>query len=234
MRLIIFLLSSFLLIPTSTTAFAQSKSGAEVAQAVLDHLGGSAPWAQAQSARIMEVHISQWARLPYTHEVWIDFTAPRVLVRIRNQDMRQLRAMNGDSGWWIRGGNLTDYEPDFLKDEFKRWRASPYRILHLMALQEPTLDYQMLDDRTLQIALKGEPILRFALNENYQPIGFSKYNDNFETLTMLEPLEEFGEVRLWKEAHLPDATQFRSLNLELELSPVPPAVSFSPPADMER
>jgi len=199
---------------------------------LLAHLGGRDAWAAAHGAYVYEVHVSKWARLPYTHQVWIDFDQPRVMVRVENQDLRQLRGLNGpNDGWWIQEGEIAPYTPEFQADEHKRWIASPYRVLHLAANGDGSVSQTFTDDGELEFSLGGTPVLRFALDDDGKPTAFSRFNNDFASSSALGRLEAYGDVTLWRTAGTPDGN-FVSHNLKFQLLPNGPGISFEPPADL--
>lgn len=213
---------------------AQADDGAARAAVdrLLGHLGGPDVWARARGAYIYEVHVSRWARLPYTHQVWIDFDAPRVLVRVENQDLRQLRSMNGaGDGWWIQEGTIAPYAPDFLADEYQRWQASAYRLFHLAAIGDDRLSYRMTAEDTLEFVYEGTAVLWLSLDDEGRPAAYRRFNNDFQSETVLGPLEPYGDVTLWKLVRTPDSSLV-SHNLQFSLLPDGPQISFDPPEDL--
>ena len=204
---------------------------AEPVTALLDQLGGQEQWANAKGAYVFEVHVSKWSRLPYTHEVWVDFESPRVLVRVKNQDLRQLRSLNHDDGWWIQEGEIKPYESDFQEDEKKRWISSAYRVLHLLAIEHPEISHLLSDDNILDVSLNGTPILKFELDAEFKPLAYSRFNDDFKSRIVVGEIEGYGDVKLWKQVGAPGA-DFVSHNLQFKLLRDGPQISFDPPEDL--
>jgi len=230
MKAMMVALVCFAFVPTPV-AHATDDDAKAAADRLLDHLGGRGVWAAAHGAYIYEVHVSKWARLPYTHQVWVDFDQPRVMVRVENQDLRQLRGLNGpNDGWWIQEGEIAPYTPEFLADEHKRWVASPYRLLHLAATQDPAVGYALVGS-TLILSLDGVEVLKFELDEEGRPTAFSRFNNDFASNAALGRLEAYGDVSLWRSAGTPDGN-FVSHNLKFQLLPGGPGISFEPPADL--
>lgn len=226
------LFATFLLILAVISSAAGADDAARQAvERLLGHLGGAPQWAEARGAYIYEVHVSRWARLPYTHQVWIDFERPRVLVRVENQDLRQLRAMNLSEGWWIQEGKIEPYSADFMADELKRWLASTYRVLHLAAAGDSRLTYSMRDPAILEFSLEGMVVLRMTLDEDGGPVSYARFNNDFGSETVLGPIEAYGDVALWKLVRTPDSSLV-SHNLQFRLLPEGPKISFEPPADL--
>lgn len=221
----------FLILAPINTAAGADDAARQAVERLLGHLGGAPQWAAARGAYIYEVHVSRWARLPYTHQVWVDFERPRVLVRVENQDLRQLRAMNLSDGWWIQEGTIEPYSADFMADELKRWLASAYRLLHLAAKGDSRLTYSMSDPATLEFVLEGTVVLRMTLDEEGRPVSYARFNNDFGSETVLGPLEAYGDAALWKLVRTPDSSLV-SHNLQFRLLPDGPQVSFDPPADL--
>lgn len=223
--------AALLLLITPSTVFAETQEEAKAAvDRLLAQLGGAPVWAAAKGAYIYEVHVSQWARLPYTHQVWIDFEIPRVLVRIENHDLRQLRALNMIDGWWVQEGRIEPYSPDFMADEVKRWLASTYRLLHLAAKEDRNLTYNLNGD-VLEFQLEDKPVLRITLDDWGKPVSYSRFNNNFGSETLVGAIEEYGNVGMWKFVQTTDGALV-SHNLKFRLLPDGPRISFLPPEDL--
>ncbi len=221
----------FLILAPFSASAATDDAARQAVERLLGHLGGAPQWAEARGAYIYEVHVSRWARLPYTHQVWIDFERPRVLVRVENQDLRQLRAMNLSDGWWIQESSIEPYSADFMADELKRWLASAYRVLHLAAKGDSRLAYNLQDDGVLEFSLEGTAVLRMKLDSEGRPVSYARFNNDFGSETMLGSLEAYGGVSLWKLVRTPDSSLV-SHNLRFRLLPDGPQISFDPPADL--
>ena len=223
--------AALLFLFSSSAVLAQTQADAKAAvDRLLAQLGGAPVWGAAKGAYIYEVHVSQWARLPYTHQVWIDFEIPRVLVRIENHDLRQLRALNMIDGWWVQEGRIEPYSPDFMADEVRRWLASTYRILHLAAKGDDNLTYSLAGD-VLEFQLEDKPVLRFTLDDWGRPVSYSRFNNEFASETLLGAIEEYGNVGMWKFVQTTDGALV-SHNLKFELLPDGPRISFLPPEDL--
>ncbi len=213
---------------TAQEAPQASPNISESARRLVEQFGDVSSWANATGYRMQTVHISDYARLPYTHETWGLFDERRNVTRVMNQDLRQLRGLNGGDGWWIQEGVLDPYEPDFLEAEKVRWRSGLFRSVHRLASGDPAVTIRR-DGDELEIQDGGDVILRIRTDEGGAPVSFAR-SDNLESWTDLGSFDDYGPIRVPTEIRTPDG-RFRSLILEFQLYMSGPDVSFAPPAD---
>jgi hypothetical protein len=201
------------------------------AEQMLEAAGGRAAWRDLRSIHVQSVAWSDNVARPYLFEFWIDFEQPRILVRVRNQDMNRLRGLMAERGWLVKEGDppsLTAFTPERLAAERAFWNGAFARNFQRLARGDPTLEValgrngrlEMRDQRAgvvawMQLDAQGQ-VTRFGLGPDDDGTDFG-------------PMTDFGPRRFPGSGR---STGIRFETLLVEASSAPPAVSFEPPADL--
>ncbi len=169
---------------------------------LLNSVGGKEVWSRARGFRMLE--IAHYANLkhPLIREYWVDFKQPRIKELTRSIERRQVQALNINKGWTNKyDGKIAVWDAKRLSGWQSFWPGIPTRIFHLIASKDPSLTYQVHEDK-IDFYIDGNFAVWIATDESGNPVAYGRSMNHKETHFLGEMLN-YNSVRLWKEAFEP-------------------------------
>lgn len=195
---------------------------------LMQMVGDENAWRTAKGFHMLEIaHVSQY-KLPLVREFWIDFEQPRIKMTSKNAELHEVRALNVDHGWTMENEEVTQWEERTVNGFRSFWPGIPTRIFHLIATNDPSLSYEIKEDR-ITFYIDGEFVVWIATDPEGNPVAYGRSNNHVET-HFLGEMMAYGPVRLWKEAFEPGG-QWGVLMVDYQLLSTLSNVSYSQPKD---
>lgn len=200
------------------------------AEELVERVGGKEIWAALASLHLTQRFYIASRREPVVHDEWIDFQTPRLMVTIQSEVTSRRRAYDDRGGWHLRDGVLTKFTDEELANERGFWKRDMFRILHLIAAEDPGIELRMNTANRLEIIdqASGELLCWFQLNVRSEPILWGATVGNESLQFLFGPLAEFGGLRLPAWGSFTDGS-WRFNMLDARGSRLPPQVSYDPP-----
>lgn len=205
---------------------------AETAAARVDRflaaMGGRAAWAQVKFVHVEAIHDSVTLAAPYRNRIWNDFSAPRVRLEAKNEQIDRRRVLDGAKGRSSRDGVVADLTAEQVEDDRRWWEANIYRTLHRLAVNDPDLTARAVGDNRLEIfRADGRRLSWFVLTPRGEPMLFGTWDS--ENGSVFGPLASNGTINYPKWGAVP-AGLWRYEIVRLVTEPAVPAdVDFSAP-----
>lgn len=217
-----------LIVFANPTVAAPEAAGAARAEALLAAMGGRAAWAKVKFVEVEAVHDDLSVREPFTNKIWNDFTAPRVRLEAKNDQIDRRRAIDGASGWRWRDGEHSALTAEQYEDERSWWEANVYRTLHRLAIRDPELTARAVGEHRLEIFREdGKRLNWFILTQRGEPTLFGTWES--EAGTAFGPLASSNEIRYPKWGARPDGSWRYEIVRLVTAEATPPNVSFAKP-----
>lgn len=204
------------------------------ADEMVERVGGREIWAQLASLHLEQRFHIMTRRESVVHEEWIDFRTPRLYVSMRNELTTRLRAYDASGGWFLRDGEFTPFTEQQLVMERGFWKRDMFRMFHLIAVRDPTIELRMRGEHRLEVYERGgnELLCWFRLNLRSEPVlwGASVGDESLEFI--FGPLAQYGNIRVPKWGGFTDGS-WRFDMLDAHGSNHAPQVTYDPPAASE-
>lgn len=212
-----------------TTLAAQT---AETAAARVDRflaaMGGRDAWARVTFVHVEAIHDSVTLAAPYTNRIWNDFSAPRVRLEAKNDQIDRRRVIDGTQGRQSRDGVVSDLTPEQAEDDRRWWEANIYRTLHRLAVNDPELTARAVGDHRLEVfRADGQRLNWFVLTPRGEPMLFGTWDS--ENGSAFGPLASNGTIKYPKWGAVPAGLwRYEIVRLETA-SAVPADIDFNKP-----
>ena len=179
-----FLLALILAVFVTPLARAEESAASELAEKMLDALGGRAAWAGLRNT----INGSQQNRAGEPTVVYavitMDFERPRFRIETTAQDLHLIRVIDGDNSWRLRrSGAIEDVPAELYADDMGWYEAHLYRTIHRVAARDPALSVAIGDDTRLEVLAGDRRILWFKLDAKGEPYAFGAYDDDTGSLS---------------------------------------------------
>lgn len=170
------------LIPFST-AYGQEQGADELADKMLERLGGRTAWASLKNT----INGSQQNRAGEPTVVYavitMDFEQPRFRIETTSQGLHVIRVINSKNSWRLRrSGKIEDVPGKLYADDMGWYEAHLYRTIHRVAARDPRLSLGTGTDGRLEVSSGGKRILWFKLDAKGEPYAFGSGDDDIGTL----------------------------------------------------
>jgi len=179
--------------------FAQSNTEAwQVADRILDNLGGREPWASARSLYVREKAFPAGIEGPLVAEFWRDLETPVYRSLIVGPSIRRETRWSKNSGWVNRDGVRTEMSADAIRSEISGWRQEPYVMYHKLALHDSSLHLVMANNNRLEIfdGEGGALLCWFVVDASGAPLRWGNVFDGEINEHVYGPLRNFGPIRM--------------------------------------
>jgi hypothetical protein len=216
------------LLLTGSLSAQTAETGLARAERLLTAMGGREAWAQVKFMHVEAIHDDAAFAQPFTNRIWNDFTAPRVRLEAKNDQMDRRRGIADGAGWRQRDGVLKPLTPEQVEDERRWWEANIYRTLHRLAVSDPDLTARAVGGNRLEIfRADGKRLNWFVLTPRGEPMLFGTWDS--ENGSAFGPLASNGSIKYPKWGAIP-AGQWRYEIVRIVTAPsVPAGVNFSAP-----
>ncbi|WP_422861117.1 hypothetical protein [Flagellimonas sp. W118] len=164
-------------------------------------VGDENSWRMAKGFHMLEITNVSSHKLPLVRDFWIDFEQPRIKIITRSIGENNERVLNINNGWTLEGNTLTEWEEKTVNGFRSFWPGIPTRIFHLIASNDPSLSYDLNEDR-IDFYVDGRFAVWIATDSNGNPVAYGRSNNHAET-HFLGEMTDYGPIRLWKEAFEP-------------------------------
>ena len=159
-------------------------AGEEMAERMLDAIGGRQAWAELRNT----INGSQQNRATEPTVVYavitMDFKRPRFRIETTAQDLLLIRVINEESHWRLRrSGAIEDVPPDLLEEDRKWYAAHLYRTIHRVAARDPAISVRVNERNRLEIHENGQRLRWFALDAKGEPYAFGSGDDEVGSLS---------------------------------------------------
>lgn len=213
---------------TATSAAAQTDAQQleEEIEKMLEAVGGRDTWREAKGFTMSEILYTDQRDLPVIREYWVDFETPRIMEMSKANELRQTRALNGNTGWTLRNGERTEWNTEMVNGWRSFWPGIPTRIFHLLASDDPSVT-PVWRDGVMDFYIDDRRVVWIATDEDGVPVAYGRNERHTDTHFLGKPLP-YGDVTLWSEAIEPGG-DWRVVMVDYVLLQVPHSVSFEPP-----
>ena len=150
--------------------------------------------------------------------------------RATARGLRQTRALNGDTGWTERNGELTIWDRQMTDAWRSFWPGIPTRVFHLLAAGDRSVEASWRDG-VIDFHIDGRRVVWIAADEDGVPVAYGRDERHTET-HVLGKHEAYGNTVLWTEATEPGGN-WRVVMVDYELLTEPHTISFEPPLSPE-
>lgn len=215
----------FALFPLGANSAEKTGVDAEIDK-MLEAVGGRDLWANAAGFSMSEILYTDQRELPVLRHYWVDFKSPRIMETSEGRGMLQTRALNKDSGWTMRNGDLSAWEESAVAGWASFWPGIPTRIFHLLAKNDPDVT-PVWRDGVIDIFIDGARVVWIATDEAGTPVAYGRDDRHTDTHFLGKPLK-YGDATLWSEAIEPGG-DWRVVMVDYQLLNAPHTVSFEPP-----
>ena len=184
---------------TVLPAFAQSNTDPwQVADRMLDNVGGREPWASAQSLYVREKAFPAGIEGPLNAEFWRDLEIPAYRSLIVGPSFRRETRWSEDGGWVNRDGVQSELSADEIMSEISGWRQEPYVMYHKLALHDSSLHLVMAKNNRLEIfdGEGGALLCWFVIDALGAPLRWGNVFDGEINEHIYGPLRNFGPIRM--------------------------------------
>jgi hypothetical protein len=188
-----------LVIGAELPSFAQQSSEAwQVADRLVESLGGREAWANARSLYVQEKAFPASIAGPVKAEFWRDLEVPTYRSRIEGPSIRRETSWTANAGWVIRDGVRTELSADDISSELSGWRQEPYVMYHLLALQDSSLHLVLVDGNRLEIydGQDGSLLCWFVVDASGAPLRWGNVFEGEVNEHVYGPLRSFGNVSM--------------------------------------
>jgi hypothetical protein len=187
--------------PASAEGLEGDAAAVELAERMLETLGGHAAWGRAQT-----IHVElrgYYAREvePWEESFWMSLEAPRGRFELKGPTTDRVIAWRPEGGWELDHGKLEPLSEDRHRFELAYWARQPVVIFHRLALGQPRTRVEPGDDEgrfDVLDAATGERLAQLAVNAKGEPIKWSTALGDDEFEQVFGPLATYGDVRLPK------------------------------------
>ena len=212
----------------NATAVAQERDDALQTEIdkMLEAVGGRDVWRNATGFTMSEILHTDQRELPIFREYWVDFETPRIMETSKSVGLRQTRALNGDKGWTMRDGEITEWELEAVNGWRSFWPGIPTRIFHLLASDDPSVSVAWRDG-VMDFFIDGRRVVWIATNEQGTPVAYGREDRHSDTHFLGKTLP-YGDVNWWSAAIEP-GEDWRVVMIDYALLHEPHTVSFEPP-----
>ncbi len=193
---------------------------------MLTAVGGREVWAAATGFTMSEILHADGLELPVYREYWVDFESPRIMERSTGRGFRKVQALNGDSGWTLRNGEMREWSAAQIAGWQSFWPGIPTRVFHLLASDDPSVEPR-LRDGVIDIFINGERVVWIGTDVEGTPVVYGREDRHTDSHFLGRPLP-YGDVTLWSEATEPGG-DWRVVMIDYELLTEPHSVSFARP-----
>ena len=173
----------------------------EKVNALMSAVGNIDSWKNAKGFYMLEIAHYKSLNLPLVRHFWIDFETPRIKIKSRSAERHEDRALNNKMGWTLEKGELSLWEESTVNGFRSFWPGIPTRIFHLLANNDPSLTYEVDDDR-INFSVDGQFVVWIATDPEGNPVAYGRSDNHAETHFLGEMIA-YGPTRLWKEAYEP-------------------------------
>ncbi len=198
----------------------------EEVERLLEAVGGRAVWADATGFTMQEILYVEGRELPVYREYWVDFETPRIMERATGRGLRQVQALNGDGGWTLRDGELSEWSEEQIAGWRAFWPGIPTRVFHLLASDDPSVEAR-LRDGVIDIYVDGERVVWIGADAQGTPVVYGREERHGDSHFLGRALP-YDDVVLWSEAIEPGG-DWRVVMIDYELLTEPHSISFDPP-----
>ncbi len=193
---------------------------------MLEAVGGRDVWRDATGFTMSEILYTDQSDLPVIREYWVDFETPRILETARATGLRQTRALNDNTGWTQRDGQVSDWDAETINGWRSFWPGIPTRIFHLLASDDPSLTVAWRDG-VMDFFIDGRRVVWIATNDAGTPVAYGREDRHSDTHFLGKSLP-YGNVNLWSEAIEPGG-DWRVVMVDYQLLQAPHTISFEAP-----
>lgn len=221
-------LVSSLSAPALAEGLAGEPEAIALAERMVERVGGKALWAQLVSLHLKQrFHVLAWKE-SIIHEEWIDFKTPRLKVSIQNELGTRLRAYDARGGWRMIDGKVSRFSEEHLAMERGFWKRDMFRMFHLIAAEDPTIELRMKGELLEVHERGGGPLCWFRLNPLAEPVLWGAAVGEEKLEFIFGPLEQYGNIRVPRWGGFTNGS-WRFDMLDARASNQPPQVSYDPP-----
>jgi hypothetical protein len=205
-----------------------AETGPARAGRLLAAMGGREAWAQVKFMHVEAVHDDVVFAQPFTNRIWNDFTAPRLRLEAKNDQIDRRRGIADGAGWRQRDGVVAPLTPEQVEDERRWWEANLYRTLHRLAVNDPDLTARAVGENRLEIfRADGKRLNWFVLTQRGDPMIFGTWDS--ENGSAFGPLASNGSIKYPKWGAVPGGLWRYEIVRIVTSATVPSDVSFSTP-----
>jgi len=195
---------------------------------MLEAVGGREVWANATGFTMVETLHAEGYELPIYREYWVDFESPRIMERATGRGLRQVQALNGNSGWTLNNGELRQWNDAEVAGWASFWPGIPTRVFHLLASDDPSVEPR-LRDGVIDIFVDGVRAVWIGTDAGGTPVVYGREDRHTDSHFLGRPLQ-YGDVTLWSEASEPGG-DWHVVMIDYALLTEPHGVTFAPPID---
>lgn len=156
----------------------------EVAEQMLEALGGRQAWAELRNTINGSVQNRVSEPTVVYAVITMDFQKPRFRIETTAQDIHVIRVIDGNNSWRLRRtGNIEDVPQELFESELRWYGAHLYRTIHRIASRDPAISLGLDNQRRLEVFDGSERILWFRLDAKGEPYAFGSYDDEVGSLS---------------------------------------------------
>ncbi|NND00037.1 MAG: hypothetical protein HKN85_07635 [Gammaproteobacteria bacterium] len=162
----------------------QQQSAAELAEKMLDRIGGRSAWAGLKNT----INGSQQNRTGEPTVVYavitMDFEKPRFRIETTAQNLHLIRVIDGEGSWRLtRSGEIEDVPESLFKEELDWYASHLYRTIHRIAARDPALSLKIGSDGRLEIFKDKKRLKWFKLDAKGEPYAFGTGDNDVGSLS---------------------------------------------------
>lgn len=170
----------------------------QVADRLVESLGGKETWASAQALYVREQAFPASLKEPVTAEFWRDLEKPAYRSLVVGPSIRREAAWTERGGWVVRDGVRSEMSEETLREEIAGWRQEPYVMYHKLALRDPSLELKLVDGNRLEIFDRESDKLLcwFVVDASGALLRWGNYYQGEISEHVYGPLKDFGELTM--------------------------------------
>ena len=182
LKTIWFTITLFITLSASTTL--ASEEGDELAQQMLERLGGKSKWAALKNTINGSMQYRSTAPTAVYAVITMDFTKPRIRFDTTATDINLIRVINGSSSWRISwSGQVEDLPAESLEQDLAWYQAHLYRTIHRIAIEDPKLTLKVSNTNQLDVFSGESRLIWFRLTQDAEPYAFGVRDDENGSLS---------------------------------------------------
>ena len=178
---------------------AQSNNEAwQVANRMLENLGGREVWASARTLYVRERAFPASLAGPIKAEFWRDLEVPAYRSLIEGPSIRRETRWSEKGGWVNRNGVQSELTADAITANISDWRQEPYVMYHKLAVRDSSLHLELANDNRLEIfdEQNGKLLCWFVVDASGALLIWGNIYEGEVSEHVYGPLREFGQVSM--------------------------------------
>jgi hypothetical protein len=179
-----FLIPALLATAVQSTAFADAPEAEQLAEKMLDRLGGRSVWSNLKNTINGSTQNRKQEPTVVYSIITMDFESARFRIDTTAEDVNLVRVVNGESSWKIGwGGEVEDLPADRFQEEMRWYEAHVYRTIHRIAARDPLISLALADENRLEVYNGKTRLLWLKLDDKAEPYAFGFWNDDTGSLS---------------------------------------------------